>query len=268
MKKFMWIGGVVAILVIVLVVTNSIKKAYLKAARECLKGTGQPAISACIDAIKSSPDPDIKMGLLISRSDHYWKAGQIKEALTDSYAALELKGKANIDLPPDVLAQLYRSLVLLNSKAGNSAEALKFADLAIQNGSKEPLVYLTRATHFVAAEDYISALPDLNKAEELGLRLLSVYYGQGRAYMELKNYQKAYTCFKSAEALNTDPRYADSLSPELGLTCFALKRYEEAIPYLKRALAAGAPCVEECSAALAVSQKALRPPARPARRKR
>ena len=228
----------------------------------CMQGEDQVAIEACTFRIKYLPNDLVKISALMFRSEHYQKKGLVKEALADMYAMVAIIEKGGVRMSARTIGPVYDRLVLLNSMLGNFEEALRFSELSIKNDPGQALSYVRRASALLSFNKYSAALSDLDKADSLGYKDRTLYFLRGMAYRGLGAYEQSYRSLKNAEALNNVPQEAPVLNAQLGLACFALKRYDEALPYLKNALAAGVPC-DECPAALAAAEKALLPPPPP-----
>lgn len=212
--------------------------------RDCRGGEGPSALAACTRMVDYAPHEGVRVMGLVLRGQQYRKAGLNNEFMADMYAMVQIAERQQ--LPASKILPMYDSLASVNYKIGNSTEALKYADLAIQAGSTKPMSYLIQAAAQVAAQKYADALAGFQKAEKLGYKEPMVYFSIGQAYRRLGEYENAYKSLKSVESLFHGSEDAANLKKELGLTCYALKRYEEALPYLKEAVAAGARC-DECS---------------------
>ena len=229
-----------------------------KEADTCRSCEGVEAIVSCSLLIKHIPVASMKAGFLAERAARYEKAGMQREELADLGAAVGLTGK----LPPEKLLGAYNRLTRLNFQLDKEAEALKYADLAVQNGSLDAEVYMARASMELKRNKCKAALADLEKAQSLGYDQPALYINLASANMGLGRFDTAYQASKKAgpKMLTEDDK--GQLSRVLGLTCFELKRYAESVRHLNKALSYGLNC-PDCSEAIAMAQQlaATRAPA-------
>jgi len=235
---------------------------YALAVREagtCRKSEGTEAIVSCSLLIKYTPAASMKAGFLAERAARYEKLGLKNEALADLGAIAGLTAK----LPPEKALDVYNRLTRLNFQLDKEAEALKYADLAVQNGSSDAEVYMTRASIELKGNKCKAALADLEKAQSLGYDQPALYINLGSAYMGLARFDAAYQFLKAAEPKMLTDDDKGQLSRAMGLTCFELERYAESVKHLKKALSYGLKC-PDCSVAISMAQQlaAGRPPAR------
>ena len=224
----------------------------------CRTGGGVEAIVSCSLLIKYLPAASMKAEFLAERGACYEKAGMGNEALADLEAAAGRSGK----LPPEKLLGVYNRLTRLNFQLDKEAEALKYADLAVQNGSLDAEVYMARASMELKRNKCKAALADLEKAQSLGYDQPALYINLASANMGLGRFDTAYQASKKAgpKMLTEDDK--GQLSRVLGLTCFELELYAESVRHLNKALSYGLNC-PDCSAAIAMAQQlaATRAPA-------
>ena len=133
-------------------------------------------------------------------------------------AAVGLTGK----LPPEKLLGVYNRLTSLNYELDKEAEALKYADLAVQNGSLDAEVYMARASMELKRNKCKAALDDLQRAQSLGYDQPALYISLGSANMGLGRFGTAYQVSKKAGPKMLTEGDKGQLSKVLGLTCFDL----------------------------------------------
>lgn len=221
-----------------------------KEAGTCRKGEGSEAIVSCSLLIKHVPVASMKAGFLAERAAHYEKAGLKSEALADMAAITALTA----NWPPGKMLDVYNRLTRLNYQLDKEEEALKYAELAVQNGSSDAEVYMARASMELKASKCAAALADLEKAQSLGYDHPALYINIGSAYMGRGRFDTAYQTLKKAEPKMLTEDDKGQLSRVMGLTCFELKLYAESVRYLKKALSYGLNC-PDCSVAIAMAQQ-------------
>ena len=176
--------------------------------------------------------------------------------------------KYSTQSPPAWVVYAYESLGKINSGKGNSAEARKYFELAAQNGSKEPEVYISLAKVYVEEKKFQEALNLLETAGGFDLAKTHPYYNaQASAYEGLNDFAKAYASLRAALLISAPRPVLADTAKHLGLVCFELKLYKEAETYLDYTLRAGVECLE-CNLLLTAIRESLDPGPRPAKRSR
>ena len=258
--------GLGALILVVLMVLGYLKKEVT----ECREGQGTVAIEACTMMIDHVSPEAYRFTYLNLRRGHYAVAGSKKEEMEDIISITKLVDGGRVAVPAAELADVYERAAALDAEAGNKEESLKFLDKAIMLGSKDTGAYITRGQAKLAAGKYADAIADLKKAEDLGSKQMQLYVGLGSAYLGASDYNNAYLYLKKGEPMASAQQDVIMVNRQLGLTCFELKIYDEAVAHMTKALLSG-PC-PDCSAVIKMSQdfinKAKAPKAKPAVKKK
>jgi len=264
MKKIAYgVGIIICVFALVLV---SLVIFVKKKESDCRSGKGvdpTDAAESCNFIIAHVPVKTLKWSYRYSKAEHYYDAGMKKEALAELDDMLGIYESGQVPVVSGkTVVHVYALAAFYNFKAGEISKAGKYADIAIQKGSEKKEMFAIRAASLLNDGKYQEALDDLGKAGSAGFSPLGFYYHQGEAYRGAGDYEKAYASFKAAEPLITEPARLAKLNRDLGLVCYSLKRYDEALTRLKNAEAAGENCAE-CAAAIAEIQKEQAPPPDP-----
>lgn len=230
-------------------------------AEACRGGEGEAAIAACTWIIAKVPPAVLsRSGYRVYRAGKYHAAGRDAEAVADLEAVLAAGASGEAKTPETEDLTLYENLALYNEAAGKRAEALKYADLALQKGSGLPELHVMRARDLLASGKYTEALADLQLAEKQQFSSAALYITKGAIHRNLGEYEKAYVALSMAVPMSVSPGDAAAVGKELGLVCYKMRKYKEALGYLKKAQASGAPC-PECPPLIAELEKAAQPKA-------
>ncbi len=250
MKKILTRIGIVlgALVLVALLLLGYLKKVTT----ECREGQGTVAIEACTLMIDHVSPEAYKFTYLNLRRGHYAVAGIKKEEFSDIAEIMKLADSGRVAIPAAALANVYERAAVLNSDMGNKEDSLKCLDKAVQLGSKDAATYITRGQAKLAEGKYVDAIADLKKAEDLGAKQVQLYMGLGSAYLGANDYNNAYLNLKKSEPLAVSSPDVIMLNRQLGLTCFELKLYDEAVTHMTKALLAG-PC-PDCSSVIKMSQ--------------
>jgi len=269
MKKIAYgIGITICVFALVLISLVIFVKKKESACRSGKDVKPMEAVEACNFIIKHVPVEMLKWSYRYSKAEHYYDAGMKKEALSELDDMLRIYESGQVPAVSEKTAvHVYALAAFYNFKAADLSKAGKYADIAIQKGSQKKEMFAIRAGSLLNDGKYQEALSDLERSGGAGYSPQGFYYHQGEFYKGIGDYEKAYASFKAAEPLITQPPVLAKLNKELGLVCFNLKRYEEALTRLKNAEAAGVKCAE-CPAVISEIQKAQAPPAKPAKKKR
>jgi tetratricopeptide (TPR) repeat protein len=251
MRKFIFIPGALA--AVIAIFSIYAWRNYTV----CRNGEGARAIASCSMVIKYVPINSAKVTSLNCRAAQYEKISLKNEALADLAASARLVESGGGAMSGDTLAPMYGRLAILNHKLTNDADVLKYADLAVQNGSTDPDVYMVRAFLNLGLDKNAEALADLQKSESLGYKQPQLYFNYASAYRGLGNYAKAYTLLKEAEPTMLTPDDMNRFNRVMGFTCFELRHYAESIAYLKKYAASGEVC-QECVSAMALAEELAR----------
>ena len=238
---------------------------YFLAAKKksCLEGEGRQAMEACSFLI-SGHTVGLKSHYLARRAQLLQKGERWDEAAADLNELLAIKS-AGKSSPGWVLAS-YEALAKVHKKKGNSAEVRKYLELAAQNGSKDPGVYISLAEVYLEEKKFQEALNLLEAAGGLEQAKKHSYYNaQAYAYEGLNDFAKAYAALKAGLTVPAPRPVLAATSKHLGLVCFELKRYKEAELYLGYTIKAGLDC-PECGLLLTTIRGALEPSEEPVRR--
>jgi tetratricopeptide (TPR) repeat protein len=138
------------------------------------------------EAIKLDKSGVAKVYFLVGKSNYESK--QWDAALTNFAKALE----TNKTHAP---SHYYTALVLLAKR--DTAKAFSYLDKAIANDAAYAEVYYKRGEVLFAQGIYEAAIVDLNKAI-MNPKLWSAYLYLGKAYLQLKQYQKAIDALENA----------------------------------------------------------------------
>jgi tetratricopeptide (TPR) repeat protein len=233
--------------------------------KDCLEGKGQQAIEACTFLINGHTS-SYRAEYLIRRAELLEKENRLDEVIADLNEVISLRSLAQVT--PERVVAAYGSLVRLNYKKGDLAEVRKYLELAVQNGSKEPEIYVSLAGIYVEEKKYQEALNLLETAGGFEQAKKHPYYNaQASAYEGLNDYKKAYAALKTGLTVPAPRPVLAATSKHLGLVCFELKSYKEAELYLNYSLKAGLDC-PECALLLTTIRGALEPSEEPVRRVR
>jgi len=225
--------------------------------KDCLEGDGPKAIEACSFLINkhsagSRPDYLVKRAQLLEKDSEWDKV------ISDLNELIAMKVSAQV--PHDRILAAYESLYRTHLRKGDSAEFKKYLELAAQNGSKEPKVYLSLAEIYVEDKKPQEALGLLDTASGLvKVKDHQFYNALASAYEGLNDYEKAYGALKTGLAVSAPRPVLAATAKHLGFVCFELKRYKEAETYLGYVLKAGLDC-PECGLLLTTIRGALEPP--------
>ena len=232
--------------------------------KDCLEGTGSAAVEACTFLIGNHTSI-FKGPYLLRRAALQEKAGKWDDVLADLNELLAINVSA--PLKPEQLVAVYESLVKVQDRKGSSAETRKYLELAVQNGSKTPEIYVTLAQTYIAEKKFQEAVNLLENAGRFdGARKHPYYNALADAYEGLGDFMKAYEALKTGLAVPAPRPVLAATSKHLGLVCFELKSYKEAETYLGYTIKAGQPC-PECALLMTTIRGALaeydRPVSRP-----
>ena len=214
------------------------------------------AIAACSFMIKHIPVDRSKVQFLIFRAWQYSRIGSDKEGIEDFNTLLKFHETKHIPMTDEVMAGIHEGLAILNYNLDNDEEALKYADISIQNGSKEPMLYMIRGKINVNVKNYSQGLIDLKIAENLKFNEPDLYLNLGSAYIGIGDYEEAYRSLKKVNLQESSPNEKARHNKLLGATCFKLGLYEEAKQSLQKILDAGIEC-SACSSTIKYIDKSL-----------
>ncbi len=147
------------------------------------KGKFEPAIVQLNKGIAINPE---KCGALEARARAYSALDEHANAIRDIEKALTIEDEAH----------LHKTAGLIQFKAGNSTEAIREFDKAIEGGINEPGLYFLKGEAFRTMGDFENALSAYNKStgnEKAHLRIAECQY-------QLENFSEAYKAFKATEA--------------------------------------------------------------------
>jgi tetratricopeptide (TPR) repeat protein len=234
-----------------------------KKTAECRTGQGTTAIEACTFLIKNFPGDAPKFAYLDLRRGHYAVAGAKQAELDDLNSLITMAESGRVPVGDDVKAAIYEKAAEAYAKNADKANALKAADKAIALGSKNGSMYMMRALSLLEGEKYADAIADFKAAETNGYRQLQLYMGLGSAYLNSGDYNGAFAALKAAESKAAAPDDVGLISRQLGLTCFELKLYEQAVAYMTKAQ--GLTVCPDCPSVIKMSQDFLEKAKRPAK---
>ncbi|MBI4350504.1 MAG: hypothetical protein HY550_03605 [Elusimicrobia bacterium] len=210
--------------------------------KDCLEGEGRKAAAACTFLIENHT-AGYKGAYLLRRAQLLEKDESWDGVVSDLNELLAIKVAGQVS-PEQVLAA-YESLAAVHARKGAAAEALKFAELAAQNGSKNPGIYLSLAGAFLQEKKFSEALGLLETAGGLeGAKKHPYYNALASAYEGLDDFPKAYGALKAGLGVRAPRPVLAATSKHMGLVCYELKRYKEAELYLGYTLKAGLDCPE------------------------
>ncbi|MHB0995284.1 MAG: hypothetical protein ACYC2I_02825 [Elusimicrobiales bacterium] len=234
-----------------------------KKTAECRTGQGSTAIEACTFLVNNFPGDAAKFAYLDLRRGHYAVAGAKKAEIDDLNAMMQLSESGRVQVGDDVKAAIYEKAAEAYAKNADKAAALKSADRAIALGSKNGSMYMMRGLSLLEAEKYPEAIADFKAAEGFGYKQLQLYMNLGSAYLWSGDYNSAFGSLKTAEAMAAAPDDVGLISRQLGLTCFELKLYEQAVAYMTKAQPLTV--CPDCPAVIKMSQEFIEKAKRPAR---
>lgn len=234
-----------------------------KKTAECRTGQGSVAIEACTFLINNFPGEAAKFAYLDQRRGHYAVAGAKQAELDDLNAMLQMAESGRVQPGDDIKAAIYEKAAEAYAKNADKAGALKAAEKAITLGSRNGSMYMMRGLSLLAAEKHADAVKDFKAAESFGYKQLQLYMNLGSAYLWSGDYNSAFGTLKTAEAMAAAPDDVGLISRQLGLTCFELKLYEQAVAYMTKAQPLTA--CPDCPAVIKMSQEFIDKAKRPAR---
>lgn len=222
--------------------------------KDCQGGSGAQAIEACTFLIGKHTS-GFKGPYLLRRAQLLEKEGKWDEVLADLNELLAINVAAQ--LPPAQLLAVYESLIKVQSRKGSSAETRKYLELAVQNGSRSPEIYISLAETYMAEKKFQEALNLLETAGAFeGAKNHPYYNTQASAYEGLNDFTRAYDSLKAGLTVRAPRPVLAATSKHLGLVCFELKRYKEAETYLGYTIKAGLEC-PECALLMTTIRGAL-----------
>lgn len=239
-----------------------------KKTAECRTGQGSVAIEACTFLINNFPGDTAKFAYLDQRRGHYAVAGAKKAEIDDLNTLIQLTETGRVQVGDDIKAAIHEKAAEAHAKTADKAAALKAAEKAITLGSKNGSMYMMRGLSRLAAEKYADAITDFKAAEGFGYKQLQLYMNLGSAYLWSGDYNSAFGALKTAEAMAAAPDDVGLISRQLGLTCFELKLYEQAVAYMTKAQPLTV--CPDCPAVIKMSQEFIdkaKRPAKPARKR-
>ncbi|MDO8803012.1 MAG: hypothetical protein Q7R35_01150 [Elusimicrobiota bacterium] len=224
--------------------------------KDCLEGEGPRAIEACTFLI-ANHTAGYRADYLVRRAQLLEKRNEWDKVISDLELVIAMKTTAH--LPPERVLAAYESLARMHLKKGNAAEIKKYFELAAQNGSKDPEIYISLAGTYVEEKKFQEALGLLVTAGGFEKAKTHSYYNAlASAYEGLNDYEKAYAALRTGIALPAPGLILAGTSKHLGLVCYELKRYKEAETYLDYTLKSGMDCLE-CGLLLTTIRGALAP---------
>lgn len=202
------------------------------------KDSGAKGVSACSFLLSSTID-DETVKILLLRADHYSNIEKYKEAIEDYDTILDYNETNQISLTVVRITQIYERLAGACFNMGDFNAALKYANLALQEGSTAGEVYLTRGMVFIIRGDYSQGLVNLEMAESLKLDIPWLYYNLGAAYNFFEKYDKAYKSLKKVRSMGNSEEMLAKYNKQLAITYNGLGYYKESRIYYQKVIDAG-----------------------------
>lgn len=239
-----------------------------KKTAECRGGQGSIAIESCTFLINNFPGEAAKFAYLDQRRGHYAVAGAKQAELDDLNSMMQMVESGRVQPGDGIKAAIYEKAAEAYAKNADKAAALKAAEKAIALKSNNGSMYMMRGLSLLAAEKYPEAIADFKAAEGFGYKQLQLYMNLGSAYLWSGDYNSAFGALKTAESMAAAPDDVGLISRQLGLTCFELKLYEQAVAYMTKAQPLTV--CPDCPAVIKMSQEFMakaKRPAKPARKR-
>jgi len=184
------------------------------------KKTYEPAIEDFTKAIALRPD---YFRAYLNRGICWTQRQKTDKAIGDLTRAMELR-------PGHAGPYHYLGIAWIEKKAYDTA--IGYLDKAIELKPDEAELYLHRGTAWSEKKEYGNAIEDYNKALALQPDYASAYTSLGNALYRKGEYGKAIQCFTRSIEIKPNNKRAYF---GLGLVYEALKEFDLASPYLKRA---------------------------------
>lgn len=194
------------------------------------------AVNDCNLAIKyykttKDPAPGLWENAVIPyslRSAAYMRLKKWKEALRDCNKVIALtKGNSTA----------YSNRAVLYREMGKPNEALKDCNRAISLNANDSKAYIVKALVLRAQSQFEGVIDNCNKAENVDKNDINIYYLRAGANIGLNRFDKAYAECMQAKELKL---FNDQFTNVLGTACVFLKKWDEALENLNKAIDSGA----------------------------
>ncbi|MEA3306722.1 MAG: hypothetical protein U9Q34_02955, partial [Elusimicrobiota bacterium] len=230
--------------------------------KACRKDAGPKAIAACSFLIKGAFSDSWKVKFLLRRAWQYSKIGSYKAGIKDFNVLLDLNETKQVPLTADEMSVVYKGLAILNFKLDNDVEVLKYVNILIQNGLKDPELYMLKSEINIKRKEYSTALMNLKIAENFKFNKPDLYFNFGVVYNAMRKYEAAYRNLKKVDTGKYAPDKIVRYNKLLGISAYKLSLYEEARQSFQKALdrhsdAECAEAIKEINEYLGVKQRRL-----------
>lgn len=226
-----------AIVLIALIIISVLIGLFLRGKEKtCKRDAGPEAIEACSFLILAYPSDSKRAEFLLRRAGQYFKIDSYKEGMKDFNTLLELNESEKVVLTTGEISGVYESLAILNLKLNNEGETLKYVNLSIQNGSKNPMLYMIKGEINIKRKKYSIALINFKIAENLKFNNPDLYFNFGVIYNAMGKYGNAYRSLKRVDVKKYSPHKVARYHKLLGVSAHKLSFYEEARRSFQKAL--------------------------------
>jgi len=223
--------------------------------KTCHKDASPKSITACSFLINCPFSDSWRAEFLLRRAWQYSTIDSYKEGIKDFNVLLNLNETKKVSLTAKEMSVVYGSLAILNFKLHNDEEALKYVNISIQNGSKEPEFYMLKSEINIKRKEYSKALMNLKIAENFKFNKPELYFNFGVVYSAMGKYDEAYRNLKKVDANKYAPNEILRYNKLLGISAYKLSLYEEAREAFQKVLDKGYD--PECAKALSDIDKYL-----------
>jgi tetratricopeptide (TPR) repeat protein len=177
-----------------------------------LRGHYDKAISLFTAALRANPPRDVAFVIYSSRSSAYYQKRELRKAVSDSTAAIQL-------MPKNASAYFNRGHAY--RELGDNDKAINDYTVAIQLDPKHERAYYNRAIVYNNNRQYKLAIRDSTVAIHLNPKDPDAYHNRGFYHLKTGDFDKAIADFSQAIRLN--PRSANTFCGRAE----ALRRYRE-----------------------------------------
>ena len=164
---------------------------------------------------------------LFNRGKIYVDTGQLAQAVEDYQALIRVN---------PTLAEAYHNRGLARSRLGKLQAARQDFDQAIALKPNYAAAYHNRGILYVQLADYDAAIGDFDQAVRLDPSNARLHYDRALAYGSTFDYETALAGY--LRAIRLDPTL-DRPYYNVGMVLVKLNRFDEALPYLRKALQVG-----------------------------
>jgi tetratricopeptide (TPR) repeat protein len=183
-----------------------------------LRGRYDRAISCFSAALHANHDRNVAFVIYSARASAYYWNGELRKALSDSSAAIQL----NSQRPSAYLdrGHAYREL-------GDNDEAINDYTAAIHLDPKHQRAYYNRAIVYGNKRQYKQAIRDCTMAIHLNPKDADAYHNRGVYYLETGDLDKAVVDF--SQAIRFNPRDVRRTFLSRAVACEYLEKFDKAI---------------------------------------